>query len=972
MFKKYFQIILSIITLLLSYTNGDSQQLQFEQFTTANGLPSDRVYSLRMDTKGYIWACTNYGLAKFNGQVFSPVCRNIPFKEFFAYTLTESDKEEMWFASPRANIYKIKNDSAFLIAEFEKIKERQKNAPDINNMFIDDAENIFISTTNNSYKLTCKDDYNVSSLNDYYNKDSVDFILIKKAKQFLVIKKYTDWPKEHTIFTYKIIDGNTISKKQSVEIKNKSVIRLAEQYGNSTLLTAANELIKINADGSSKHLTFLHTILCLSYDKYGNIWVGLDQEGLYKINPEVEITEHYFPTTSINNVLFDDQLGLWVSTAGQGIYHCCNISNYSYSNHPELSQPTMIRKIDTTIFIGTPSNLFKINKKGDVSLIDLKEQAKSIIVDMKATKDGFYISSKNTIIKTDFDFKKIECVTNEAGQNVSSIGVEHNDNGDWFSLSRTTIFKIKDGKAKQSAILPSRGVLFINYKDNCFMVGATSGLYLFTNDTIIAPSYLKQFEDIYISHLIKSKNGDLWISTVGHGLYKMKPDNEVISYPEMPGDVLHDVFFLNDTTIGLCLNTGVFITPISKLNNPKDWHQIHNEESATPLLVNHRLYISTNSELLSFDLNGIQESSKAKLYFKKAIAGDSTFLSLPLQFQYDQNRIEFSFDLLDYSTTKARIFFQLDGETNESGIIEGTKLSLGKLQPGRYILTVKSAISPFHLKEKGLTLCFVIAPAFWQTSWFLSLIIIISISIIIVVVYLLNRRTKNKERQKTEITRLLAEYKLTALKAQINPHFISNSLSAIQQLILDDKSDKASQYIAKFSLLIRYVLKYSDKSIVKLSEELEVIDLNLELETLRFKDDFEIEKTISSEINIQEIGVPPLITQPFIENAIWHGLLPLKGKRKPKLSISVSKINSDILIRIEDNGVGRTTKKEIQRESKGTQLISNRLENINLSLGTKTAMLEIQDIKNDIGEPIGTRVSIIIPSQLNTTEYDED
>lgn len=973
MIPGHFHKILVGIILLCCLNTIYCQQLQFERFTTANGLPADRVYTLHMDKKGYIWACTNYGIAKYNGNTFIPVCTNIPFKEHFAYCMFESDKGEIWFANSRANIYKIKNDSAFKVEGFEKtLKDLHKKASDINDLIVDDPQNIFIATRNHSYKLI-QEGYKTIDLNDRYIKDSTDFIIIRHGQHSLLIKNYPEWPSDHSVFTYKIVKGNSISEKRSLEIKNKNIVRLTEQFNNDLYITAGNELIKLNADGSIRNTTFQHFILTLASDKEGNIWIGLDQEGLYKLNPEGRILEHYFPETSINSILFDDQSGLWASTAGQGIFHCKNIHDYAFLNHPGLMESVgMAKKIDSALFIGTfGGDLFRIKQNGIPEQIDLQGMTKTMIGDIIAAADNYYIAGKDAILKTDRSFKNLKKILNTENKPAAGLSLGYNIKGELFSLTRTNINKIVNDQSVDMGRIPSKAYDFINFKDG-FLIATSNGLYLFSNDSIFIPSYLKSFEDILITELARSKNGDIWICTVGNGLFRLLPGNTIIAYRNMPADVLHDIFFINDTTIGLCLNNGVFITPLGKINDIEDWYQLNNEESSTPVEFNNRLYLTTNSGLLCFSIENLKNKNNSKLYFKKAFTEDSIYTNIPLTFSHDQEKIEFYFDLLDYKTNKARLYYELTGSINENGTIEGTKITFNKLPPGSYKLSVYSAISLFQLKENGVLINFVIHPAFWQTTWFMILSVVTGILFLVSLIYLINRRTKIKERQKAKITRLLAEYKLTALKAQINPHFISNSLSAIQQLILDDKTDKAAQYLAKFSLLIRYVLKYSDKAIVKLSEELEVIDLNIQLETLRFKDDFEIQKKITEDIDPENINVPPLITQPFIENAIWHGLLPLKGKRKPKLTITISKIDSDILICIEDNGVGRNSDKNIQRESRGTQLISNRLENINLLLGTKTAMLQIEDLHDENGEASGTRVNIILPGKLSNTEYDED
>lgn len=971
MIPRYFYRIFTGI-FLLYHVNAYCQQLQFERFTTADGLPSDRVYTLHMDKKGYIWACTNYGIAKYNGNTFIPVCTNTSFKEHFAYCMYENEKGDLWYANSRSNIYKVKNDSAFKIEGIEHLtKELHEKAGDINNLFVDNDNNIFISSRINSYKITATGNQ-IINLNNFYKTDSADVIVLPNRKAPLLVKILPALSEKQKLYSYKIVKNNSVSEKLNLEIKNKNIVRLAAEFNNEFYFTAGNELIRVRKDGTQIRTTFQHFILMITFDQEGNIWAGLDQEGLYKINPEGRTLEHYFPETSVNCILFDDQAGLWVSTAGRGIFHCRSIHDYAFLDHPGLMESVgMAKHIDSLLFIGTfGGELFRIGKNGIPEKMDLKEMTKTMVGDIVATKDHYYIACKDAILKTDRSFKNIKQILNNDNKPASALSLEFDSKGNLFSLTRTNINKIENDRSIDLGRITSKTYDFINFEEG-FLIATSNGLFLFSNDSIYIPDYLKPLEDVLITEL-KSEKGDIWICTVGRGLFCLHADHSITAFPDMPADVLHDVFFLNDTTMGLCLNKGVFITPLSKLRNIREWYQLNNEESATPVEYDNKLYLTTNSGLLSFSLENRRDKNNSKLYFTKTIAGDSTYAPAQLSFTHNQEKLEFYFDLLDYKTNKSRLFYTLAGRSSESGIVEGTIITLNKLPPGNYSLNVKPAISLLNIKREGTTINFTIEPAFWQTTWFIILVIILIIVLLIFIVYLINQHTKKKERQKAEVTRLLAEYKLTALKAQINPHFISNSLSAIQQLILNDKADKAAQYLSKFSLLIRYVLKYSDKAIVKLSEELGVIDLNIQLESLRFKDDFKIVKHIDSDIDPDEINIPPLITQPFIENAIWHGLLPLKGKRKPKLTINISRINSDVLISIEDNGVGRNPEKKVQIESKGTQLISNRLENINLMLGTKTAMLSIEDLFDTSGEASGTRIKIIIPGQLNTSEYDED
>jgi LytS/YehU family sensor histidine kinase len=239
-------------------------------------------------------------------------------------------------------------------------------------------------------------------------------------------------------------------------------------------------------------------------------------------------------------------------------------------------------------------------------------------------------------------------------------------------------------------------------------------------------------------------------------------------------------------------------------------------------------------------------------------------------------------------------------------------------------------------------------------------------------------RLKKREAGKAEIIRQLAEYKSIALKAQINPHFISNLLSAVQLLMLENKADAANQYIAKFSLLIRHVLKYSDQVTTCLFNEIQIIDIIVELEQLRFSDRFVFEKQISPDLNPDEIFVPPLIMQPIIENAVWHGLLLLNGKRVPKLIFRAGIIEENLVISIIDNGVGRAyarthsnTDLGDARESKGTWLVTNWIENLNQMLPGKGCAIYFTDLQDEERQASGTQVDIIFPLEALNWLYDE-
>lgn len=242
-----------------------------------------------------------------------------------------------------------------------------------------------------------------------------------------------------------------------------------------------------------------------------------------------------------------------------------------------------------------------------------------------------------------------------------------------------------------------------------------------------------------------------------------------------------------------------------------------------------------------------------------------------------------------------------------------------------------------------------------------GIIILILVGIIILLIFR-NKRNLKKQKEQLELINRISELELKVVKAQMNPHFISNCLAAIQELIYKNDIDKAAQYIAKFSYFLRQILNFSDKNFVTLAEEIEIIKLNIELEQLRFKNEFDFQLSVDTKINSDEVLIPALITQPFIENAIWHGLLPLNNTRKPQLKINILLQNDGLpIIEIEDNGIGRDLTKLISENSKGTKLAVDKIDSLNRLYNTSNYKMEIIDLIND-EKQIGTKIRI----QLDT------
>ena len=233
-------------------------------------------------------------------------------------------------------------------------------------------------------------------------------------------------------------------------------------------------------------------------------------------------------------------------------------------------------------------------------------------------------------------------------------------------------------------------------------------------------------------------------------------------------------------------------------------------------------------------------------------------------------------------------------------------------------------------------------------------------------VYNYMKKVRMEEQNKTKMKVQILELEAKALRAQMNPHFIFNCLNSIKSLIQQHEEERSVTYLTTFSKLIRTLFNNADKKEISLFDEMETCKLYLQLEAMRFDTNFSYNFSIDETIDLKSISVPALIIQPFIENAIWHGIVP-KGSGGNVL-LSVNKNNNNIEIIVDDNGIGRESSQQNKtaasfgHQSKGVNLTQSRLELDNL-LQQRQAKLETIDKKDEQGKASGTRVIITLPQE---------
>jgi sensor histidine kinase YesM len=280
------------------------------------------------------------------------------------------------------------------------------------------------------------------------------------------------------------------------------------------------------------------------------------------------------------------------------------------------------------------------------------------------------------------------------------------------------------------------------------------------------------------------------------------------------------------------------------------------------------------------------------------------------------------------------------------------EVQYANLSPGTYTILLRAANANGDFANDNITIHFIIHPPFWKTNWFLALVVLLAGFFI----YWLFRRRVNIVKRKAALQQQMSELEMKALRAQMNPHFIFNSLNSIQECIVTKNTDAAYNYLSQFSKLVRRILENSGKEMVPLKEEQELMQWYLSLEQLRFTDEFTF--SIQNNCSNPQIEIPSMIVQPFIENALWHGLANKQGKKI--ISLVFNDDNTGIAIEISDNGIGRKAAALLPRrpdkQSMGLDITKERLQNY-----SHTSSIEIIDLLDTNGNAGGTKVIIHLP-----------
>lgn len=456
-------------------------------------------------------------------------------------------------------------------------------------------------------------------------------------------------------------------------------------------------------------------------------------------------------------------------------------------------------------------------------------------------------------------------------------------------------------------------------------------------------------------------DGKIYVGTRKHGILVYEDDQLIQQIPF--NDVIKKMDVYNSQLFVLS-NRGLDISRLEgknmrRLNNASG---LSFEYISEFHISNNRLYITDSKSLQFISLDKLfRKPVTIPVHFNWVKVNN--VLTKKNGFSYDQRKIEFSFGV---STLQFRdnvqYRYKLEGYDKEWQLnsYANNAVTYNALSPGKYTFIVRALND--SAESESVSYSFSIDAPFHQKWWFYLLIFVVTGLLITLFFFyrIRNIRKKNSvrlEKQKTQTD--LLEFELKALRSQMNPHFIFNSLNSIQDLILKEETDASYDYIVLFADLVRSTLNHSNKDFIEIDKELEFIKVYLSLEHLRFKEDFEY--TIESN-GILDIKLPTLLIQPFIENALVHGLIHKEGLKR--LWIEFNLTDGLLTCSIRDNGIGRAKAKEIKErqgshESFALNAIEKRLAILNQNKEYACGFVFHDLMEN--GEPSGTEVIVTLP-----------
>lgn len=933
-----------------------------------------------------MWFSSDAGVCRFNGTSFQYFTTANGMPDNSVFRLVEDGKGRIWMACSNGNVCYCENGKVHLIPAGKKLQEELKNGSKlIISLKVDEADTIWVGTTRTLYKIPPSKDHERLMHDNSFNSKTL--YAVGKFRNGMTINSLydTDMP-THTNIS-KITPERMICEVGDMYSKNKIsfIIDTKDNFPvtyslftkkGEFLFTYNDRLFRMDKNGHYVEKVFPQSIIMLNEDVHGNVNVGLAKGGFYSyadanLDAEPVIL---FDKLSVSSFTIDREGGMWCTTLEKGVQYCPSDNYLRYYNVPGFCE-----KI-TGLGVAA-GKLFVVNYKNDLFSIDTSltvKQLGSFVVSNGSFNYHFYsfngkiYSCGNKISQIDPQRGVTTTFKTKVGGSPSALGMVQLPGGDIYCASYGHFLKLGNGVLIDMLGLSTRPTCVISNANKEVLLGAMDGLYSLKDSTVSRVKDVPELENVRVTFLAE-RDGRLFITTKTKGLFILENGKcSVVNMSNgLPSDLCNAVLADQDGTVWVATNKGIAYftlhdrTNITTLNISNG---LPTNEISSLVRFGNSLFAGTRDGLCEIELgkpltNGI----RPLVYFSKITVNDSD-RSIPTGegFRYDQNHLHFYMDGISFKAPVSKYMYHLAGYDDSLKYSLNPSIEYTNLEPGSYRFEAWSVNSNGLQSKDPVTYSFVINQPWWNTWTFLFTEAVLAALLVYGLIQWRIRRVKQQEEEKRKVEKVISQYQMMALQAQMNPHFIFNAINSIQSFILKNETQPAYDYLSKFSKLVRLVLNNSTRNVISLSKEVETLKLYIELEQLRFTESFDLELHLDDSITDQaEVEIPTMLIQPYVENAIWHGIMPLKGKRKGLIKIHIALAERNLKISIEDNGVGRkfaeNTSKLEGQGSMGMSLVMQKLEILKRTT-LQNASIHIIDLYDAEGKASGTRIELDIPN----------
>lgn len=913
-----------------------------------------QVYDVVQDKDLNYWIATNEGLFYFNHYTYQKIeCDKAKSNAVFNFVITKNGA--IYCHNLNHQVFQIKNKTCSL---FYELKEDEINS-DISlsvtndNLLLIGAKKI-IQITEEAQVLQrfpikkhyLGPPYYDGKQNTFYHLNGEDSLLVvsdnKASKHLLKIKnssiekndvlKFFAFNAKHYALSLKTkalfefnaekFELNPIARNPSFE--RSESIRLYftgdEMWIAGTLPGVAmlNKDLAVRQDNLYYEDFFISDVY---KDAEGNVLLSTFDKGILVI-PDMRIPDviHAFKEDPISSITHDAELGLWMGSSKGKLFNYNNQTLNTIDDKGKRPIEKLYNKNGFPLIIFDNGKIRTYNKKTKV-ISDLADASlKDAVI---VSENLFYLGTNRGIIK---------CI--------------------WKGSSDFSLEYLKDFGFRIYSMCynPDAGVLYASTSNGLFAIGdnGSSQKMLYNNEAIFPNTLAYDDGLIYATH---KKGGVLVIenATVKHHL-PLLVNGEPEAFNKI---IIHNKSILAKSLKGL-FQFDLKGNLINTLSTSQGFSGNRVIDFTTH---DNNLWVSHTQGVQQINLNKLQQKTgKPTVYLSQITVNDIQQVPSVKDFSNAQRKIQFTLSSPTLRNRESiRYHYKLEGNDDNWSVNDysSNQIIYNALAPGNYTFLAKAEKQGVF--SDTVSYSFSIASPFYARWWFISIAVLIFLGS----VYSIYKWQLSIQRKKSQRINELNASKLTAIQSQMNPHFIFNSLNSIQDLILKGDVEHSYSYITTFSNLVRRTLSYSDKDFIDFEQEIKLIELYLSLEQLRFKKDFSFSIDTKDIVDIQ---IPPMLIQPFIENALVHGLLHKEGEKKLSIKFELKEV---LICTIEDNGIGREKAKAIklrqrsEHESFSVKAIRKRFDILS-EVFEGAFGFTYTDLKNG-EETLGTRVTLNIP-----------